>query len=259
MECQDATAHIADYLAGTLPVEELKALRAHAAACAACRDELTAAEETWQHLGGIPPVAPDAPAMRTRFDAMVAAYQEGLGGRQRRMAVAALAAAALLVIGIAIGRQTARPAAPAADTQIAALRVELGQMREMMALSLLQQQSAIARLQGVVSTGQIDEPGGEVIAALLDTLMYDPNANVRLATVDALKRFMDRDLVRRGTLDALPRQTSPLVQIALIDFVAESAGIESAPALRNLSENTKVPDAVRMRAAQRLRQMGGRS
>ena len=42
MECQDATAHIADYRAGSLPVEELEALLTHAAACAACRDRLPA-------------------------------------------------------------------------------------------------------------------------------------------------------------------------------------------------------------------------
>ena len=52
MECQDATAHIADYLAGSLPVEELEGLLTHAAACAACRDKLT---ETWRQLGRIPP------------------------------------------------------------------------------------------------------------------------------------------------------------------------------------------------------------
>jgi hypothetical protein len=271
MECQDATAHIADYLAGTLPVEELEALRVHAAACAACRDELTAAEEMWQHLGRIPPVAPDLPAMRRRFDTVLAGYQLGLGGppphaprataRQaaRRIALSALAAAALLMIGIGIGRQTAPPAAPAADTQIAALREELSEMRQMMSLSLLQQQSATARLQGVISTGQIDDPRGEVVAALLDTLMYDPNPNVRLATVDALKRFMDRDLVRRRTLDALPRQTSPLVQIALIDFVVASAGGESAEALRTLAKDPMVEAAVRTRAAERLRQLGAKS
>jgi hypothetical protein len=257
MECQQATAHIAEYLTGSLPAKALQALRAHAAVCTDCRDEVSMAEETWQQLGHIPPVVPDVPAMQARFDALLASYQEGFGGGRRRM-VLALAAAALLVIGVGIGRQTARPAAPAADTQMAALRAELSAMRQIMSLSLLQQQSAVARLQGVVSTGQIDDPSGDLMAALLDALRYDSNANVRLATIDALKRFMDTDLVKRAALDALPQQTSPLVQIALIDFVAESSGVESAAALRALAEDVMVQASVRTRAAQRLRELGGR-
>jgi hypothetical protein len=83
MECQDATAHTADYLAGSLAVEELEALLTHAAACAACRDKLTAAEETWQQPGQIPPGFPDLRAMRRRFEAVLALYQDGLGGRPR--------------------------------------------------------------------------------------------------------------------------------------------------------------------------------
>ena len=62
MECQDATAHIADYRAGSLPVEELEALLTHAAACAACRDKLTAS---------------DLPAMRRRFDQCSPITREG--------------------------------------------------------------------------------------------------------------------------------------------------------------------------------------
>jgi hypothetical protein len=256
MACQDGTVHIADYLAGTLSPEQVEAFRAHVATCAACRDDVTAAEETWQQLGRIPPMTPDLRTMRTRFDAMLDGYRDGRVGHPRRVARTALAAAAMLMLGIAIGRETARPAA---DPQLAAMRTELGAMRQMMSLSLLQQPSASARLQGVVSIGQIDDPGSDVIAALLDTLKHDTNANVRLATVDALKPFMDRDLVRRGTLDALPTQTSPLVQIALIDFVTESAGVEAAATLRTLSKNSMVEDAVRRRAAQRLQQLGPRS
>jgi len=268
MECEEATAHTADYLAGTLSDETVDALRAHTAVCAACRAELGAAEETWAELERIPPMAPDLPAMQTRFDAVLSGYQQATPshpGRAtasqglRRVALVGLAAAAVLLVGIAIGRQTATPAIPATDTQIAALREELGEMRQMMSLSLLQQQSAIARLQGVVSTREIDQPNGDVIAALLDTLAYDENANVRLATIDALKRFMDRDLVRRRALDALTRQTSPLVQIALIDFVVESAGVESVPSLRTLAARSDVAQAVRARAAEGLRRLGARS
>ena len=73
MECQDATARIAEYLVGSLRVEELEGLLTHAAACATCRDKLT---ETWRQLGRIPPA---------EFDAVLADYQEGLGGRPRNI------------------------------------------------------------------------------------------------------------------------------------------------------------------------------
>src|SRR5688572_26168572 len=73
MECQDATAQIADYLAGSLPVEELDGLLTHAAACAPCRDTLT---ETWRQLGRIPPA---------EFDTVLAGYQDGLSHRPRNI------------------------------------------------------------------------------------------------------------------------------------------------------------------------------
>jgi hypothetical protein len=85
MECQDTTANIADYLAGSLPVEVLEALLTHAAACTGCSENLTAAEETWQEPGRIRSVSPDLPAMRRRFNAVLAEYNDGLGGRPRNI------------------------------------------------------------------------------------------------------------------------------------------------------------------------------
>jgi hypothetical protein len=85
MECQDVAGHIADYLAGSLPVEDLEALLTHAAACAACGDRLTTAEETRQQLGRIPPGTPDLTSMRRRFNAVLADYQDGVGGRPRNI------------------------------------------------------------------------------------------------------------------------------------------------------------------------------
>ena len=105
-------------------------------------------------------------------------------------------------------------------------------------------------------TSQIEQPGGEVTLALLDTLMHDPNVNVRLATIDALKRFAGGENVRRGVLEALARQTSPLVQIALIDYVVETNDRGAADALRRLSSDPMLDQAVRGRATQALQQIG---
>ena len=128
-------------------------------------------------------------------------------------------------------------------------------MRQMVALSLLQQQSASERLKGVSWSNQLDQPGAEVLSALLDTLMHDPNVNVRLAAIDALKKFGDRQTVRRGVLQALEEQDSPLVQIALIDLVVEIQAKESLDTLRKLTTNTALHEAVRKRAEWGIEQL----
>jgi hypothetical protein len=175
----------------------------------------------------------------------------------------AAAACALVVIGVLFGHYMVpspggveRTPPPETSAEIVAMRAELRDLREMITLSLMQQQSASNRLKGVSWSGQIDRPSNEVVAALLDTLMHDPNVNVRLATIDALERFASQDIVRRGTIQAVDRQVSPLVQIALIDFMVKVNERESIGTLRRLSEDPKVNAAVRARAAWGLQQLG---
>jgi hypothetical protein len=160
---------------------------------------------------------------------------------------------------VVIGRFAVPAPQPAGQAQVAALRQEVGVMRQMLTMSLLQQQSAAERLEGVAWTGRLEAPGAEVVSALIDTLRADSSVNVRLAAIDALRRFADREPVRRSALDLLPRQSSPLVQIALIDFVLEVDAGDSAPLLRRLAQDPMTADAVRMHAARRLEQLGAQS
>ena len=85
-------------------------------------------------------------------------------------------------------------------------------------------------------------------AYVIDTLMHDANVNVRLASIDALKRFAERDGVRTAAIRALDTQTSPLVQMALIDFVVETQERGALDALRRLSRDDMANEAVRARA-----------
>jgi HEAT repeats len=230
--------------------------------------------EIWDLLGDIPGETPNSAAMRSRFDAALAEELTAAGSHRRRSDLRrrwpwpfaghddvrgmawGLAAAAVVVlgVGIAIGRATSPTPQP--DPSMAVLRQELHETRQMVALSLLQQQSASERLKGVSWTGQIEMPGSEVVAALLDTLVRDPNVNVRLASIDALKRFADQQNVRRAALDALNRQDSPLVQMALIDFMVEVNEREAVPELRRIAQDTMVNQAVRARATWSLQQIG---
>ena len=98
----------------------------------------------------------------------------------------------------------------------------------------------------------MQEPGQAVVTALLDTLMHDPNVNVRLATVDALRQFGDRPAVRKGLIDAMQKQESPMVQVALINLAVDLREKESVPTLRQFTQNTKLDAAVRDRAQKGL-------
>jgi hypothetical protein len=238
-------------------------------------DELDA---TWQMLGAIESPAPDSERMRGRIDAIIDAIENApgfTGTTERRphatrgYVLQGLATAAMLVIGIGIGwfarsggpvsggtRPASNDAATDATAQIAAMRTEMRDLREMVSLSLMQQQSASERLKGVTWTGQLERPSSEVVTALLDALMHDPNVNVRLATIDALERFASQDEVRRGAIQAVQQQRSPLVQIALIDFMVKTNERESVAALRRLATDPQVNDAVRARAEWGLQQLG---
>jgi hypothetical protein len=232
-------------------------------------------DATWRMLGAIDAPSPDSERMRARIDAVIEAIDSGprvlRPSRWQSHVLQGLAAAAVLVIGIGIGWFAAsgrtrpaaaptaggtRPAAEDATQQIAAMRTEMHDLREMVSLSLMQQQSAAERLKGVSWTGQLDRPSSEVVSALLDALMHDPNVNVRLATIDALERFASQDEVRRGTIQAVRQQPSPLVQVALIDFMVKTHERESLPVLRQLAMDPQANDAVRARAAWGLQQLG---
>ena len=236
------------------------------------RTEAEGLDATWRMLSHIKAPVPDSGRMRARLDAVIDAVGQAesdvphtsptlrnVAGRRRAFVLQGLAAAAMLLIGVAIGRFGSSPSIRTsgdATTELAAVRSELRELREMVSLSLMQQQSASDRLKGVSWTGQLDRPSGEVVAALLDALMHDPNVNVRLATIDALERFASREDVRRAAIEAVDRQMSPLVQIALIDFLVKTNERQSAPTLRRLAEDPQVNGAVRARATWGLQQLG---
>jgi hypothetical protein len=273
MRCEDVTPQLADYLAGALPDRARDEIREHLVECRACREETEGFADTWQRLEDIAAERPNSASMRARFDAMIEGYEHGRARarettfgerlsawfvRPREMQLLPVACAALLFLaaGVALGRQLS-PAPPApSDTQISTLREELHEMRQMVTLSLLQQQSASERLRGVSWSSQLDMPGSEVVTALLDALKHDQNVNVRLASIDALRRFAHQDIVRNGCIDALGQQSSPLVQIALIDFMVDLKERKSIAAIRRLSMDPMLNQAVRSRATLGLERLG---
>ena len=267
MRCEEVKEQFAEYLGGTLDASVAKALEQHVASCPECQADYAGIEALWPALGTLPTPPVPSNRMRERFSAMMAderaAADRRPASRQDRSRtwvpsfrsgeplVQLALAASLLIVGVLVGRalppRQAQPAAPPA-TEIAEVRSELKDMRQMLTLSLMQQQSATERLRGVSWTAQIDQPGNEVVSALLDTLLHDPNVNVRLAAIDALRRFSDRTEVRQGTKQAVADRTLPLLQVAVIDFMVDTRDPQAAVLFRSLAQDVSLDESVRGRA-----------
>ena len=121
-------------------------------------------------------------------------------------------------------------------------------MRQLVALSLLQQQSASERLRGVSWAYRAESSDTEVLSALVSAINHDTNVNVRLAAVDALHAFAASPVTRQAVVQALPQQTTPIVQVALIDLLVDLKEPKGAGELRKLAMAESADIGVRQRA-----------
>jgi hypothetical protein len=234
-------------------------LAEHLTACPACRNEASRIGELWQSLGLFPLEEPSG-QVRERFYEMLGAYRQGqasVGPRKTYGWWQLAAAAALLVAGLGIGYAGRGNGQP--PVEVSQLREEVASMRQLVALSLMQQQSAGDRLRGVSWSYQVEPSDTEVLNALVAAVNHDPNVNVRLAAVDALRPFTGSPsthvTARNAVVQALPRQTAPIVQVALIDFLAELKERNAAPELRRLVSDPDIDSGVRKRAEWALERM----
>lgn len=262
MNCQEARTLIPDLLqdgAGAAAGP----LRAHLASCPACWQEWQELHETWTRLGLLPEEQP-SPNLRHEFYRRLEASRRELGapGRRplrdrlrrllpdpRRLTPAMSLAAAALVVVVGFGAGFFMGSGGENGSgKIERLSREVDSLQQQMTLSLLSQPSASARLQGISLTSRVQEPDPSLIAALLDTLDNDPSVNVRLSAVDALYLFSGREEVKAALSASLARQTSPLVQIALIDLLVSLKEKQAATALKRLLNDKKIIPEVQQRA-----------
>jgi HEAT repeat protein len=238
MSEEDAAARMLRYLNGELPDAD-PGVKAEA--------ELLRA--LWEELGQLPQPDPSG-AMRARFYQKLNAHvtrNAAPASVWRRWLMPQLAAACIVfLVGMGVGRMD-KPATP--PPEISQLRTQVEDLRQTVALSLMDKQSsASSRLQGIAWSSQVDRPDQELLTALLTTLNHDQNVNVRLAALDALEKFTSDSSVRKALEQSIPRQQSPLMQIALIDSLVHAHDGEAANEFKQLSGNADVNAEVRQRA-----------
>jgi hypothetical protein len=283
MNCEHAQDLVLESLTGRLPEDDARALASHQDGCAACRDAAVELSSLWSDLGAMPQLQP-SPALRAQFYVMLEGEQRAAASRAvatevapaasraaasagfgasfsewlsrwwpRRPVIQFAVAAACMVLGVfgggLLSDRTAR------NAEITRLQDEVAATRQMVALSLLQQPTTGARLQGVDWTYRVDGGNAEISTALLRVLDEDSSIHVRLAAADALKQYLAAPEVRQGLVATLPRQSSPLVQIAVIDLLVASRDRGSAGALQKLADDELLNQDVRQRAKRGVEQL----
>jgi len=256
MTSEECRLLIPEYLSGQLTPAEKELFEAQLETSAELRMEVEELRAVWDGLELLPREEPSAElrarfyqrlsdvnnGRRQSFRGEFAWWKPGLSGLVRQAAIAIL----LFGLGIYAGRANREGHTQGQD--MAEMHAQVQSLRTVVALSLLDRQSATSRLEGVSWSSQVDRPDAELLAALLKTLNHDANVNVRLSSLDALEKFGGNREVRKALVDSIPLQDSPLVQIALIDALVHARDNGAVLELKKLTSDGEVNMAVRQRA-----------
>ena len=261
MDDRHVLEDLAAYISGDIDAETSRRVEAHIATCEECAKEHRALRALWTDLGGVPEEHPGV-RLQESFRAMLKGYEQGvrnawdeyprgprrglarrlLTGRPAGQIALAAALAAVAFLGgymLAGGGSTMR--------EVAALREEVHALGGLLTVSLLHQESASERLKGVSYSEKLSAPDPAITHALIATMKNDRSVNVRLAALDALSHDLADPSVRHDVIQALPAQTSPLMQIALVDLLVQLNDQESRDVLKAMAGRPGLVPEVRKR------------
>jgi hypothetical protein len=259
MNCSHAKELMAAYWQHELTSREAPVLQQHLETCAECSAEMAALGGLWERLADLPVPEPSR-TLDARWQSTLASLIQSDKSVFRTWSFAnfwpsnpvwqAAIAVGCLVLGLLAGTSL-----PLRNNEIAKLHEEIASTREMVALSLLQQQSATERLRGVDYTGRMQTMEPEVVSALTQAVSHDPSVNVRLAAINALSKTTGSPAVLQSLTESLPRQDSPMVQAALIDYLVDARDRKALGTLRQLAAEPDLNPAVLERTRFALQQL----
>jgi len=237
-----------DYLDKLLEADTNKKIEIHLKECKTCAQELSELEELLHAFKTEGKIIPPS-SIKTRFLNQLEAEKQTISkvvsmhsqpnSKRNQWAVNLLkvAASVLLLIGAFLaGKYQARTND---GEQIAQLTEEKMEFKQMAMLSLMENESASKRIQGVNYIEDFKNPDEAIVQALADRMLYDKNTNVRLAAVEALENYTTSETVKKAFIKALKVEKDPSIQITLIHAlvnIQEKKAIEPMKKLLELEE-----------------------
>ncbi len=123
-------------------------------------------------------------------------------------------------------------------------------------LNYLEDTSAGKRLEGVYKFDEeFVKEDSKIIETLLKILHTDENANVKIATIDALLKFPSNDNVRTNLITALEKEKTPLVQIKIIKSLSFLRENRAQKTLEEIINNEETFPIVKSNATLAMNQL----
>lgn len=249
--CEKLKLRIPDFLDGTMTEEEKKIYEEEIKSCPEVTEEISSFLKLESEIDSIEdqetPFSMDAKFLRMleEEENKLTKKPQGQNTVQKFWYVAA--SISLLLIGFLSGRLTDTNTQNESE-HIMSLKNDVKVMKELVMLSMIENQSASERIRAVSYAEEMVQPNQEIIESLIKTLKTDESPNVRLASAEALKKFSSNKVVRAELVKAMETQDDPILQIALINLMVEIEEKSAVKQLRKWSESVEINEVVRKQA-----------
>lgn len=265
MNCEEVEIRMVDYLDNNLEEEVVKEFEKHVETCERCRNELARTREIFDLIASEEMAKPDE-LLRTGFYSMLDDQIRESGRRSVDSPVSDLtpwysvtryrvaAAIALLVCGTFAG-MLVRSAliSDSSSGALVQLQSEVMELKKAAIFTLPETGSSSERLRAVNYADDFDTVDENVIEVLIHTLNSDRNVNVRMAAAYALSKFAAQPNVCDSLVSSLTVQTDPILQITLINILAERKVKSAFRPVQEIITNKNTLKEVRITAENNLR------
>tara|TARA_R110002020_G_scaffold454448_6_gene670244 strand:- start:173954 stop:174748 length:795 start_codon:yes stop_codon:yes gene_type:complete len=244
MKTEHVSALLPDYLDNNLDQNRREIVEIHLKGCDSCQKELEELRQLFTAFKTEP--QEEVPAsVSANFYAMLEeekAKQTNIISLKAKSKPAQhwipeflkIAAAIALIIGAYFFGKNQEQTAT--HQTIASLETKNEGFKQTAMLSLMENQSASKRIQGVNYIDQFSKPDEAIMQALIDRMLHDENTNVRLTATEALEKFTTSEQVKNAFITALEQETDPGIQIKIIQILVKIQEKKAVKPMQRLLE-----------------------
>jgi HEAT repeat protein len=238
MKCIEIQENLTEYLESSISENISSEVKSHLKSCDHCAKELEKLN-TFLSLLNAEEIETPSKNLQANFDEMLAEEIKKnqpkivqLEPKQNWKSYVRIAASIVIVVSaFLIGKQQSN------NTKIA--NTEKTNKEEV--LALLENTSASKRILAVANAEAFTKKDTKIIDALINTLLFDKNANVRLSAAEALSKFSSEAMVRDALIKSLETDSNSSVQIELIQILTKIQEKRALEPMQKMLKNEETP------------------